>query len=318
MSALAADDLSVIIVNWNTRQMLRDCLLSVFRELGDDKADVIVIDNASNDGSAEMVGEDFPQVTLLLNGKNRGFAAANNQGLRIATGRYVLLLNSDTIVHGKVLQSSVEYLERNPNVGAMGCRVLNFDGTTQATGSRFPSILNLILLTSGLWRVPVVPFFDRYQMRRWDRHDERELDVISGCFLMARANAVEQVGLLDEDFFFFGEETDWCLRFRQAGWSLRLAPVGTITHFGGGSSGPLNHNRDILLSNALVKLHKKHRGMASAAIVWLILLVFNATRALYWIMLSLPGLSPRAAARRDHFLRVLKGFPGAWSSVDPS
>ena len=192
----------------------------------------------------------------------------------------------------------------------MGCRVLNRDGTLQITGSRFPSLFNLFLQASGLSRLPGA-FFDRYQMRRWDRRDERDLDVISGCYMMVRHAAMEQVGLLDEAFFFYGEETDWCRRFRKAGWRLVFAPVGEITHFGGGSVKSLNYRRDVLLTEGTVRLHRKHYGLLGGAACWLLLAGFNASRALAWTLLGLTG-STAARERGRHFRSVLAQIWQTW------
>ena len=171
-----AKALTIIIVNWNTRQMLKECLASVCAGIDLNRVELIVVDNASEDGSPQMVETEFGDAILVKNTENRGFAAANNQGLELATGRHVLLLNSDTIVHGDVLERSIGYLDAHPDVGAMGCRVLNPDGTVQITGSRFPTLVNLMLLTSGLWRLRWPVFFDRYQMRYWKREDECDLE----------------------------------------------------------------------------------------------------------------------------------------------
>ena len=254
-------DLSIIIVNWNTREMLRDCLQSVFDTAADITFDVWVVDNGSSDDSQQMVRDAFPQVELIANQDNKGFAGANNQALSRAKGRHVLLLNSDTLVHGDVLSASVRYLDDNPDVGAMGCRVLNTDGTLQITGSQLPSLLNLSLQATGLNRLPG-RFFDRFQMARWDRRDARDLDVIFGCYLMVRRSVIEQVGLLDDTFFFYGEETDWCFRIAKGGWRLVLAPVGEITHFGGGSVKKLNHKRNIMLSMKMT-LPVKEKAMSA-------------------------------------------------------
>jgi GT2 family glycosyltransferase len=308
--------LSIIIVNWNTRELLRDCLGSVFASPEALHYEVLVVDNASTDGSHEMVENKFPNVKLIKNQKNRGFAAANNQALEIASGEYLLLLNSDTIIHGDVLERSLDYMIARGDVGAMGCRVLNMDGSLQPTCSRFPTLMNLLLLTSGLARLPWPRSLDRYQMRRWDRHDERAVDVISGCYMLVRRVAVNEVGLLDDSFFFFGEETDWCRRFQEAGWKLYFAPVGEITHHGGGSAKRLNYRRDLLLSSSLVRLHRKHGGFWSALAAWQILFVFNIVRASYWTIRSVVTSGGAARARRDHFLGVVRNFRQAWVSRD--
>ena len=307
-------DLSIVIVNWNTRQLLHDCLLSAERQLEALDAELIVVDNASGDGSAAMVRSVFPDVLLIENEDNRGFAAANNQAILQASGRHILLLNSDTLVHGDVMSRSVEYLDAHPEVGMMGCKVLNGDGTTQLTCSQFPSITNLVLQTTGANRLGG-KFFSRYQMSYWTRDDEREVDVISGCYLMVRSQVIRDIGLLDEDFFCYGEETDWCRRCQDAGWQLRFAPVGTITHFGSGSTNKLNHKRDLMLSEGTVRLHLKHHGPFAARAVWLLLLVFNTSRSVFWTLRSWVGSSKAAHMRARHFRHVTRDFNCTWPQL---
>jgi GT2 family glycosyltransferase len=292
---------------------LKDCLTSVFAVVETRDVEVIVVDNASSDKSDEMVENDFPSVILLKNNKNLGFSAANNQAIDVARGRYYLLLNSDTIVHGDVISDSVAYMDQNPKIGIMGCRVLNPDGSLQPTCSQFPTFLNVALLTSGLWKCPWPRFFDRYQMRRWNRMEERDVDVVTGCYMMVRSEAVRQVGLLDESFFFFGEEVDWCKRFHDAGWRTCFAPVGEITHYDGGSVRKLDYKRDLMLTGATVRLHLKHRGLLAGASVWILLLGFNTSRALFWTGLGPFSRDPkRAKARRNHFWKILWHYRQAW------
>jgi GT2 family glycosyltransferase len=322
-SADRTPDLSIVIVNWNTRGMLRDCLASAYAGLGSGlgsgrgdrraevAAEVIVVDNASDDGSAEMVEAEFPQAVLIRNAENRGFAAANNQGFAVARGRHVLLLNSDTVVHGDVLGRSVDWLDARPEVGAMGCRVLNTDGSVQLTCAMYPTILNQLLQTSGLWKLRRPRFFGRYLMTDWRRDSERAVETVSGCYLLVRARVIEEVGPLDEAFFFFGEETDWCRRMRDAGWKLMFAPVGEITHHGSASARKLNHRRDVMLSEALVRLHRKHGGVVPAAIVWLIAGLFNGSRAVFWSSRRLLG-DQRAEERARHFRGVVAHLRDAW------
>ncbi|WP_262693631.1 glycosyltransferase family 2 protein [Kordiimonas aquimaris] len=305
-------DLSIIIVNWNTRAMLRDCLHSVFDGSPKGSFEVLVVDNASNDGSAAMVSREFPATRLYCNSENVGFAAANNQVIQRARGRYILLLNSDTLVHGDVLQQSIEFMDSDSNAGAMGCRVLNRDGTLQHSTSQFPSFLNLTMQTLGLDRINGVPFFKRYRMLDWDRTTTRNVDTVSGCYMMVRRECVNEVGLLDERFFFFGEETDWCRRMRAADWDVVFAPVGEITHFGGGSSGGLNHKRDVMLSEATVKLHRKYNGPVVSLAVFLLLFVFNSSRFVFWWFQSRRANGRNHLVRMKHFFNVTVSFAAAW------
>lgn len=309
-----ANDLSIVIVSWNTIDITRACLRSVYENLGELRAEVFVVDNASADGSAEMVEREFPAVRLLRNSDNRGFAAANNQALRLANARHHLLLNSDTVILGDVLARSVRYMDSNPGVGAFGCRVLNTDGTMQPTCFMFPSLLNLALLFLGVENRRSPSFFGRRKMLSWARDSERDVDVVTGCYLMVRDEAMRRVGLLDEDFFFFGEETDWCRRFHADGWAVRFAPVGEIFHIGGASASKLNARRDLLLSQGLVRLHRKHGGVLPAASAWALLWLFNASRAAGWraaAMARRPGAAP-ARDRARHFFEVTRRFGQAW------
>lgn len=310
-------DLSIVIVNWNTRDMTRDCLRSVFDALhGPDAgrigAQVILVDNASADGSADMVAAEFPQVALIRNDANRGFAAANNQGFAIATGRHILLLNSDTLVHGDALSASVAWLDAHPAAGALAIKALNADGTTQMTCHQFPSLLNQFLMASGLWKLKWPRFLGRYHMTDWARDSEREVEVISGCYLMLRRPVLDQVGPLDEDFFFFGEETDWCRRMRDAGWVLMFVPLGTFTHFGSVSAKKLNHKRDVMLAGSKVRLHRKHGGPAAAAVAWLMAALFNASRALFWTLRAALGGGAAARDRARHFRAVVGDLGVIW------
>jgi GT2 family glycosyltransferase len=305
-------DLSIVIVNWNTRDMLRNCLASIPPHHEGFCVETIVIDNASQDGSGAMVSAEFPDVHLIQNTENLGFATATNQGLRVAGGRHLLLLNSDTLVHGDVLVESVRYMDSHPDVGMMGCKVLNEDGTTQMTCSRFPSVINLVLQTLGLNRLQQPRWLQRYQMLDWDRNDEREVEVISGCYLLVRRETLERIGLLDEAFFLYGEETDWCRRCAKDGWKLVFAPVGCITHLGSGSSRQLNHRRDLMLSEGTVRLHRKHNGPVAAVGVWLLLLLFNVSRSGYWSLRTLLVQSDGAVDRANHFRRVVRHFSQAW------
>lgn len=307
-------DLSIIIVSWNTREILRGCLQSVFDGLGSLKTEVFVVDNASSDGSADMVAQDFPQARLIANYDNRGFAAANNQAIRKASGKYVLLLNPDTVVKGDVLTKSFEYMERDRQVGILACRVLNGDGSLQLTCGRYPSLFNLFLLSSGLFRLRWPRFCGRYQMLDWNRDCERNVETVTGCYMFVRRTALDDVGLLDESFFCYGEETDWCKRFTNAGWIMRFAPVGEIVHFGSLSSRQCNHRRDVMLTNGLIQLHQKHGGTAKAMCAWGILAGFQATRWLYWSIVSLFRHSDSSRRRRDHFWGVLRDYGTLWPS----
>lgn len=296
-------DLSILIISWNTLEMTRDCLRSVFAGLNDLEAEVVVVDNASEDGTVGMIEAEFPQVHLIRNTDNRGFAAANNQAIAVARGRHMLLLNSDTLVRGDVLPASVAWMDAHADVGAMSCRVLNTDGSPQRNNIHFPTLGRLTGALLGL-RAPAAD--------RIDGDDVVDVDVVAGCYMAVRAAAIEQVGPLDDGFFFFGEETDWCRRLRDGGWRVVHAPVGEITHHGGGSVRRLNHRRDVMLSGATVRLQRKHGGALAGAAAFGLVLTFNASRAVLWTILS-PVLGERARTRAIHFRRVTAASGETWS-----
>lgn len=281
-------DVSIIIVSWNTRQTTCDCIRSIYGQPSKVDFEVIVIDNASTDGSAEMVKKDFLRVTLVKNPENRGFAAANNQGMAIAKGRYVLLLNSDTIILDNAVSKTVAFADANPDAAVVGCRVLNPDKTLQPTCFMFPSILNMILSSSYLYKLfPRSTFFGRERMTWWDRNDTREVDVVTGCYMLVRKKAIDQVGVMDERFFIYGEETDWCYRFKQAGWKVMFAPVGKIIHLGGQSTLQERSDMIVQLRLSILKFLRKHHSRLAYGIACFLTVLFFTVRLPFWTFVSL-------------------------------
>jgi len=294
-------DVSVIIVNWNTKGLLRDCLSSVYEHAGDFDYEIIVIDNASTDGSASMVKNDFRQVILIENSENRGFAAANNQGMAVAKGRYVLLLNSDTVVLDNSIVNTVRFADKNPQAAVTGCRVLNPDLTLQRTCFMFPSILNMLLSSTYLYKLfPKNRFFGREQMTWWDRSDVRKVDVVTGCYMLVRREAIEQVGMMDEQFFMYGEETDWCYRFWKKGWTVMFAPVGEIIHFGGQSAAKKPVAMIVQLRLSILKFIKKHYGWPAYLIARFLVALFFAVRLPVWLTMAFV----RPAARSEAAIKM--------------
>lgn len=254
-------DVSVIIVNWNTRDILYDCLKSVYEETSGLTCEVIVIDNASDDGSAQMVRNEFKEAILIENSTNRGFAAANNQGLEVAKGRYALLLNSDTVILENAIAKTVTYADANPQAGVLGCRILYPDRTLQTSCFMFPSLLNLLLSATYLYKLfPTSKVFGRENISWWNRDDEREVDVVTGCFMLVRSKAIEQVGVMDENFFMYGEETDWCYRFKKAGWKCLFSPSGSIIHIHGASSKARKCAMELQCRASILHFLRKHKG----------------------------------------------------------
>jgi len=265
-------DLSVIIVNWNVRDLLRRCLHSILANLPACQLEIIVVDNGSTDGSPEMVRTEFPQVHLMANPDNRGFTAANNQGLAVARGRYVLLLNPDTEVVGDALETLVAFADVHPDVGVVGPQLLNPDGTVQSSRRRFPTLATALL--ESTWLQPYAPrrLLARYYVL--DRPDDevQDVDWVTGAALMARREAVEQVGPLDEGFFMYSEELDWCRRFRAAGWRVVYLPTARVIHHEGKSSEQVLPARHIHFQTSKIRYFRKYHGPAAAeALRWFLL-----------------------------------------------
>jgi GT2 family glycosyltransferase len=279
-------DVSVIIVNWNTCDLLRQCLQSVYAQTPSLDCEVIVIDNGSSDGSVDMVRREFGEVNLLVNGDNRGFAAANNQGMSVAKGRYILLLNSDTIILDRAIEKTIAFADEHPDTAVTGCRVLNPDRTLQNSCFMFPSILNWLLFSTYLYRLfPRNRFFGREQMTWWLRNDSREVDVVTGCFMLVRKEAIYEVGLMDERFFMYAEETDWCYRFNAKGWKNRFTPDAEIIHVGGASAVRLGARRAQVTNSSFVRYMFKHWSRPRAVIGVYMIALFYLTR--------LAGLVPK-------------------------
>lgn len=232
-------DLSIVIVPYKVREMLRDCLNSLYGGgLDGLTAEVIVVDNDSRDGTPEMVRADFPQVRLIAGTENVGFSRANNKGIAEANGRMVLLLNADTILPKGSLKRCVDFLHSQPNdVAAMTCRVQSPDGSLQLTCSRRlatpRSEISRALLLDRIF--PKSDFFNPEPELRWNRQETRAVECLLGAFMLIRRDALEKIGPLDEQFFLMYEDIDWCKRAGDAGYRLMFWPDAFITHIGGAS-----------------------------------------------------------------------------------
>ena len=229
--------LSIVFLSYNTRDLTRQALHSVLAAAEGLEAEIFVVDNASADGSADMVAEEFPHVKLICNEANVGFSAGNNVALRQVAGEYALLINTDTIVRRDALHTMVGFLDAHPEAGACGCKILDPDGTLQLDSRRgFPTPLAAFCKMSGLSRLfPQHPLIARYHLTHLDPEQPAEIEVLSGSCMMVRKAAMDQVGLLDEDYFMYGEDIDWCYRFHRAGWKLYYVPTTAIIHFRGES-----------------------------------------------------------------------------------
>ncbi len=270
-------DLSIVIISWNVRELLRLCLDSIQESLRGEKGEgllveTIIFDNGSTDGSADMVREDFPRVHLMESEVNLGFTKGNNLAIGQSEGRYILLLNPDTEVVGDALGTMVAYVEAHPRVGALGPQLLNPDGTTQSSRRRFPT-----LATAFLESTVLQPWFQGSRiLKRYyllDRPDDeiQPVDWAVGAALLIRREALHQVGLLDEEFFMYSEELDWCYRLKAQGWEVVYLPTAQVVHQEGRSSEQVLPARHIHFQRSKVLFFKRYYGWRGEVLRWFIL-----------------------------------------------
>jgi GT2 family glycosyltransferase len=258
----------VIIVSWNAKAYLLKCLDSVFRQTTgtSHSTEIIVVDNASTDGSPEAVAANYPSVKLVVNDANYGFARANNIGLRASTGEYLLLVNSDVVVSPDCFSKCIRYLDEHPEIGMLGPRIIGTDGRIQRSCMSYPSIWNALCRALGLDSLfPRSQLFGSYLLTYWNHEDTRDVEVINGCFWIIRRSAMDQVGMLDERFFIYGEDIDWCMRFNASGWKVVFFSEAEALHYGGASSANAPLRFQIEMQRANLQYWKKHHSALQVA-----------------------------------------------------
>jgi len=255
-------DVAVIVVTWNAKDVVRRCLASLAGATAGLECQLIVVDNASSDGTPEMVEREFPVATLIRNRENAGFARANNAGLRLARARYVCLINSDVIVPPDCLPSMAAYMDANPLVGLLGPRMLDAGGAPGPSCMRRPSLRIALVNALGLAR-----WFpgSRLHLDNFHSRAVQPVDVLNGWFWMARAEAVDQVGPLGEEFFMYGEDIDWCDRFWAAGWPVVYFPQASAVHLGGASSARAPLKFYVEMQRANMQYWRRRHSLPSRA-----------------------------------------------------
>ncbi len=271
--------LSVVIVNWNTRNFVLDALRSIRDHPPSCAFEVIVVDNASSDGSADAVALEFSDVTLIRNNANEGYARGNNQGIARASGEFVLLLNPDVRVHEGTFDTAVAYMVSHPDVGAIGARQIGADGRVQRSVRGFPTPAAVAWEAIGLSRAfPNSRLLAAYRMGWFTYDEECEVDQPMGTFLMIRREALERVGMLDERFPIFFNEVDWCCRAKQAGFRIMFVPSVSITHYGGAGTRLVAPEMAWESRRGLLTYYRKHY---SSARHWPVYVLAVATSWLY-------------------------------------
>lgn len=281
-------DLSIIILSFNTKKLTQQCINSILRNTKSIKYEIIVIDNASSDGSVEDLRKfkERQNLRLIENAENLGFARANNQGMRVAKGRYVLLLNSDTKISDNLLKELVNWMDKHPKVGISSCALKNKDGSMQGTGGFFPDLFRVF---AWMFFLEDIPFWDRLIKPFHPIHSqspfykgtkgfekEKDLDWVTGAFFLIRKKVLDEVGYLDEDYFMYTEDVDLCFRAKEAGWKIWYLPRVSITHLGGASSAS---EFPILSEYEGIKLfYKKHKAPWQYPLVRILLKIGSLMR----------------------------------------
>lgn len=291
-------DLSVIILNWNTKAETRDCLNSIFGQNRRHAIEIIVADNASSDGSREMLAAEFPQARVVAHPVNLGFCAGNNRAIPATSGRYILFLNSDTVVTECALDTLLDFADAHPDIGIVGPKLLNPDGSLQYSCRRFPDLGAGFFRNTPLGRLfPKNRFTQDYLMSDWDHATVRDVDWVSGAALLIRREALEQLGGFDEGFYMYCEDVDLCYRAQEAGWRVVYFPDTVIYHIIGRSTNQVPTRMTYHFHRSMHRFYKKH---------------YARRTPLYLRPLILPGIVARASGqillyRWRHLQRRLSG-----------
>jgi GT2 family glycosyltransferase len=282
--------ISIVIVTWNAKKYAAECLDSLQACINDPEAEVIVVDNASTDGTPELVRDSYPGVTLIRNDENLGFAKANNIGIRRSTGEYVCLINSDVHVLDGCIEQAVEYMKQDSRIGLLGPKMLGADKKAYRSYMGAPTLWRCFCRALALDVLfPNSKLFGGFLMPYLKRDRIAEVDVLNGWFWVTRREALNQVGLLDETFFMYGEDIDWCIRFRKAGWKVVYFPNAESIHYGGASSSKAPLRFYIEMQKANYQYWKKHYGRASQVAYLFLIWIEQAMRLAGHTLMRLAG-----------------------------
>jgi hypothetical protein len=299
--------ISAIIVNWNTRALLKKCLDAIIVSSQGLDVDVWVVDNGSQDGSPAMVKADYPQVHLIENQANVGFARANNQAARECQGEYLLLLNSDAFVYPNTLRCMLKVMADFPQAGAVGCQLLNEDLSLQRSCYSFPTLATELWQTLWLDRLfPKSKLFGEYLMTYWQMDDPREVDVVMGACMLVRCSALGEAELFDETFFMYSEEVDLCYRLKHSGWKVRYAPDAKAVHLWGGSARLVKVETLIRLYRSRVQFFRKHYGRLPAAIYKGLLYINSFSRSISGRLIYFVSRNSELSAKADGYWQLFR------------
>lgn len=279
-------DVSIIIVNWNTKDLLVDCINIIKDQIKTIKFEIIVVDNNSTDGSQSEIRKKFKDVLLITNDENLGFSKANNIGLKYTNGKYICLLNSDTAVLDNALDKMYAFMEQNKNTGILGPAILNDDQTVRKTCRTFPNLRTEFNWAFRLDKIFPNKKFSAMDLMTYFPHDKTlSVDVVPGSCMFIRKEVIDSEGMLDERFFFYAEDVDICIRYKKKGWNIIYFPDAKIIHYGGRSTSkaPLRFAKQLLIAN--IQYWKKHYGKLKLACYFLIKFLHYSIRLVAFILL---------------------------------
>jgi N-acetylglucosaminyl-diphospho-decaprenol L-rhamnosyltransferase len=275
--------LSIVIVNWNTKDLLRECLHSILLTVHKTTYEIIVVDNSSTDGSVNTLSSLFPSVMFIRNSQNVGFACANNQGMAISRGSYILLLNSDAELMPDTVDEAIHFINTHPDAGAVGVRLLNPDGSFQQSYVNFPTLWSELLMISKVGRILLRSTYPSYGPSLGK--GPQKVDCVSGAFLLVRRAVVDKIAGLDESYFMYSEEVDWCYRMKMAGWEVWYLPDATVFHLWGGSSSQKKTQMEAELYCSKIRFFRKHYGAWQSFLLKWSIYTFTSIKNFYYCSL---------------------------------
>ena len=302
-------ELTISMVNTNNRDLLKACIESVYETTKKVRFEIVVVDNASPDGSVEMVRENFPEVKIVQNDSRRGYGDSHNRALEVSEGEYFLVFNEDMIVLPSALDTMIEVIKKDKTIGALGCRTLRPDGTLSIPCSNFPN------LSRDLFHCFLSRFFPKsrmcIKMNYLNYDEEQDVDVIVGCCMLIPREVINKVGLFDPQFFIYSEEFDVCKRIKNAGWRVHFTPKAEVIHYGGQSSKTMRLKMFIIFFESKLKYYVKHNGRFYALMDRLILLTRFALRFMGWgLMRFFQKDAQVAKENRNVYWKALLHFTG--------
>ena len=304
-------DVSLVIVNWNTKDLVLKCIKSAIDTGGAYAQEIIVVDNASGDDSVEAIKRDYPDVIVIRNEENCGFARANNIGIGKSKSRYVCLVNSDVQVLGRTIGYLIDYMDQNPRVGIAGPKILWPDMTLQDSCRKFPTLWTKLCETVALNRLfPNSSVFSGEHMQFFAHDRIMKVDSLAGCFMMIRKTALKEVGLFDEEYFIYSEETDLCKRCSAHGWDIEFLPEVCVVHHHAASTAKDPVRFAVEQQRSLLKYWRKHHSLLSRACIYVLLFLHHAVRytAGYLIYAVSPAVKDKAARNMEQHRESLKAL----------